>query len=68
MRAFHENSNRIHTELTLLTVKAHNHKMYVFCRPLKYLKPRRQTAWTQIRLLLKEQSDLGSQCLPLCLC
>ena len=24
--------------------------------------------WTQIRLLLKEQSDLGPQCLPLCLC
>ena len=27
MRAFHENPNRIHTELTL---KAHNHKIYVF--------------------------------------
>ena len=23
--------------------------MYVFCRPLKYLKPHRQTVWTQIR-------------------
>ena len=29
VRAFHENPNRIHTELTLLTLKAHNHKMYV---------------------------------------
>ena len=29
MRAFHENPNRIHTELSL-TLKAHNHKMYVF--------------------------------------
>ena len=38
MRAFHENPNRIHTELTF---KAHNHKMYVFCRPLNYLKPHR---------------------------
>ena len=36
----------------LLTFKAHNHKMYVFCSPLKYLKPHRQTVWTQIRLLL----------------
>ena len=41
----------------LLTHKAHNHKMYVFCRPIKYLKPHRQTVWTQIRL--------GPQCLPL---
>ena len=24
----------------------------------------RQTVWTQIRLLLKEQSDLGPHCLP----
>ena len=30
VRAFHENPNRIHTELTLLTLKAHNHKMYCF--------------------------------------
>ena len=30
VRAFHENLNRIHTELTLLTLKAHNYKMYVF--------------------------------------
>ena len=52
----------------LLTFKAHNHKMYVFCRPLKYLKPHRQTVSTEIRQLLEEQSDLGSQCLPLCLC
>ena len=37
----------------LLTLKAHNHKMYVFCCPLKYLKPYKQTVWThQIRLLL----------------
>ena len=43
----------------LLTLKAHSHKMYVFCRPLKYLKPHRQTVWT-----LLEQSDLGPQCLP----
>ena len=26
----------------LLTLKGHNHKMYVFCRPLKYLKPHKQ--------------------------
>ena len=52
----------------LLTLKAHDHKMYVFCRPLKYLMHHRQTVWTQIRLLLYEQSDLGPQCLPLCLC
>ena len=38
MRAFHENPNRIHTELTFLTLKAHDHKC-IFCRPLKYLKP-----------------------------
>ena len=36
----------------LLTLKAHNHKMYVFCLLLKYLKPHIQTVWTQIRLLL----------------
>ena len=30
MRAFHGNPNRIHTELTLFTHKAHNHKMFVF--------------------------------------
>ena len=48
----------------LLTLKAHNHKMYVFCRPLKHLKPHRQAVWTQIRLL----SDLCQQYLPLCLC
>ena len=29
LRAFHENPNRIHTELTLLTLKAHNYKIYV---------------------------------------
>ena len=29
MREFHENPNRIHTELNLLSLKAHNHKMYV---------------------------------------
>ena len=29
MRAFHENPNRLHTELTLINPKAHNHKMYV---------------------------------------
>ena len=36
----------------LVTIKVHNHKLYVFCRPLKYLKTHRQTVWTQIRLLL----------------
>ena len=36
----------------LLTLKAHNHKMYVFCRLLKYLKPHIQTVRTQFRLLL----------------
>ena len=32
MRAFHENPNRIHYTLNshFLTLKAHNHKMYVF--------------------------------------
>ena len=35
----------------LLTLKAHNHKLYVFCRQLKFVKPHRQTLWTQIRLL-----------------
>ena len=30
----------------LLTLKAHTHKMYVFCRPLKYLKPHSKTVWT----------------------
>ena len=28
----------------LLTLKAHNHKMYVFCRLLKYLKPHIQNS------------------------
>ena len=37
----------------LLTIKAHNHKMYVFCRLIKYLKPHKQTVWTQI--ILQEQ-------------
>ena len=62
VRAFHENPNR------LITHKAHNHQMYVFCRPLKYLKPHRQTVWTKIRLLLQEQSDLGPHGLSLCFC
>ena len=35
MRAFHENPNRIHTELNLLSLKAHNHKMYVFLSSTK---------------------------------
>ena len=30
VRAFHVNPNLIHTELIFLTLKAHNHKMYVF--------------------------------------
>ena len=42
MRAFHENPDRLH----VLTLKAHNHKMNVFCRVLKYLKPHRQTVCT----------------------
>ena len=29
MRVFHENPNRIHTELTFINLKAHNHKMFV---------------------------------------
>ena len=29
MRAFHENPNSIHTELNLLSLNAHNQKMYV---------------------------------------
>ena len=36
----------------LLTLKAHDHKCIFLCCPLKYLKPHRQTVWTQIRLLL----------------
>ena len=66
VRAFHENPNRIHTEVNLLTLKALNHKMYVFCLLFKYLKSRRQRVCTQIKLLQQEQSDLGPQCLPLC--
>ena len=30
VRAFHENPNCIHTDPHLLTLKVHNHKMYVF--------------------------------------
>ena len=30
MLALHENPNHIHTELTFINLKAHNHKMYVF--------------------------------------
>ena len=30
VRAFHENPQGIHTELTFITLKTHNHKMYVF--------------------------------------
>ena len=48
----------------LLTLKARNHKMYVFCRPLKYLKPHRQTVWTQIRLLLLPLSVTPIRILP----
>ena len=65
MHAFNENPNRVHTELTFINPQSAITN--VFCRPLKYLKPHRQTVWTQIRLL-PEQSDLGPQCLTLCLC
>ena len=58
VRAFYENPNLKHTELTLITHKAYNHKMYVLCRPLKYLKPHRQVVWTKIRLLLSCRSSL----------
>ena len=30
VRAFHENPNCIHTEFTLITLKVHNHKIYIF--------------------------------------
>ena len=38
MRAFHEKPNRIHNELALLTLKAHNHKMYVFLLSAKFFE------------------------------
>ena len=47
-----ENPNPYTLNSHLLTLKAHNHKIYVFCCSLKYLKPHKQTVWTQIRLLL----------------
>ena len=56
MRAFHENPNRIHIELTFLNPDSAQSQNLCFCRPLKYLKPHRQTVWTQILL---EQSDLS---------
>ena len=37
---------------------------FVFCPLLQ--KSFLQTVWTKIRLLLKEQSDLGPHCLPIC--
>ena len=33
------------------------------CKLFKPIFARRQTVWTQIRLLLEEQSDLGPHCL-----
>ena len=36
------------------------------CRLFKPIFTYRQTVWTLIRLLLKEQSDLGPHCLPVC--
>ena len=38
VRAFHENPNIYTLNTHLLTLKAHNHKLYVFYRPLNYLK------------------------------
>ena len=38
----------LNSHLHVLTLKAPNHKMYVFCRPLIYLKPNRQTVWTSL--------------------
>ena len=35
MRVFHENPNSIHTELYLLTLKEHNHKICVFLSSIK---------------------------------
>ena len=53
VRAFHENPNRIHTELTFINMRIITKCMcFIFLLPLKYLKPYRQTVWTQIRLLL----------------
>ena len=52
VHAFHENPNRIHTELTFLNPYSALSQNVCFCRPLKYLKPHCQTVRTQIRLLL----------------
>ena len=35
MGAFHENPNRIHTELTFINPKAHNHKIFLFMSSTK---------------------------------
>ena len=43
----------------LFTLKAHTHKMYVYLSFTKIFEAYKQTVWTQIRLLLQEQSDLG---------
>ena len=51
--AIHENPNRIYVlNSHLLTLKAQNHKMYLFMSSTKIFQPRRQTVWTQIRLHL----------------
>ena len=36
---------------------------WIFLQTFKPIFAYRQTVWTQIRLLLKEQSDLGPYCL-----
>ena len=41
MRAFHENPNHIHTELTFINLKSALSQNVCFCRPLNYLKPHR---------------------------
>ena len=45
LRAFHETSDRIHTELTFINypLSVYSQKVVCFRRPLKYLKPHRQT-------------------------
>ena len=49
--ALHENPNRMHTELTFFYHYNALSQKVCFCRPLKCLKPDRQTVWTQIRLV-----------------
>ena len=46
MFAFHENPYVYTLNSNSLTLKAHDHKMYVFVSSTKTLKPHKQTVWT----------------------